>query len=101
LTSSAREIFRPREEGSQRVLAVCGYRFGDSHINLELDSALRESEGRLTVVAFSSASEPDGVLKQWHDDPQLRDRVLIYAKGGFWHGDTIEKVVNRTSVVQV
>jgi len=26
---------RPRD-GSQRVLAICGYKFGDSHINIEL-----------------------------------------------------------------
>ncbi len=61
LTSLAREVLRPTD-GSQQVLAVCGYRFGDSHINIELDRALRESAGRLTIVAFSSNSKPDGIL---------------------------------------
>ena len=38
--------------GSQKILITCGYGFADSHINLEIDRALRESEGRLTVVVF-------------------------------------------------
>jgi len=89
LANQAREILRPAD-GSQRVLAVCGYRFGDSHINIELDCALRESAGRLTIVAFSSDPGLEGVLKQWHDDVAVREQVLIYGKRGFWHGDTIE-----------
>ena len=34
--------------GSQRVLVICGYSFGDRHINLEIDRALRESDANLT-----------------------------------------------------
>jgi hypothetical protein len=51
IASIIREILRP-QSGSQTVLTVCGYRFGDSHINLEIDRGLRESGGRLTIVAF-------------------------------------------------
>lgn len=77
--------------GSQRILVTCGYRFGDSHINLEIDRALRESDGRLTVVAFTSDNDPQGQLKRWHDDPAISEQVLIFANRGFFHGS------NRTS----
>jgi hypothetical protein len=89
LASLAREILRPTD-GSQCVLAVCGYRFGDSHINIELNSALRECGGRLTIIAFSSDETLDGRLKEWHEDPAVREQVLIYGKRGFWHGDKVE-----------
>jgi hypothetical protein len=87
LATLARDVLRPRG-GSQRVLAICGYKFGDSHINLELDRALRESRD-LTLVVFWSDETLDGTLKRWHDDASVREQVLIYGKRGFWHGDTI------------
>ncbi len=87
LASLARDILRPLD-GAQRVLAICGYKFGDSHINIELERALHESEGRLTVVAFSSDDNLEGTLKRWHEDETIREQLLIYGKRGFWHGDT-------------
>ncbi|TLS68128.1 hypothetical protein FEF65_03790 [Mariprofundus erugo] len=72
--------------GSQKILITCGYRFGDSHINLEIDRALRESAGRLTVVAFTSDNDPQGQLKKWHGDPSITEQVLIFANRGFFHG---------------
>ncbi len=86
LAMRARETLRPGVS-SQRVLIVCGYRFGDSHINLELDRALRESAGRLTVVVFASDNEPIGQLKAWREDTSVREQVLIFAKRGFFHGE--------------
>ena len=87
LVTLAREVLRPKG-GSQCVLAVCGYKFGDSHINLELDRALRESRD-LTVVVFWSEESLEGILKQWHEDPAVREQVLIYGKNGFWHGASV------------
>lgn len=95
LTSLVREILRPKNR-AQETLVACGYRFGESHINLEIDGALRESEGRLTVVAFSSQDQPTGQLKKWLDDPMVSEQVLIFAKHGFFHGDT-----KRTSSVEL
>lgn len=89
LATLAREVLHPTD-GAQRVLVVCGYRFGDSHINIELDCALRECGGRLTIVAFWSDENLDGVLKKWHEDTAVREQVLIYGKRGFWHGDKVE-----------
>ncbi len=74
------------DSGSQRILITCGYGFGDLHINLEIDRALRESEGRLTVVVFTSENEPQGQLKKWHDDPTITQQVLIFSNRGYFHG---------------
>jgi hypothetical protein len=90
LADRARRVMRP-PRGSQRVLVVCGYAFGDVHINAEMDRALRESAGDLTVVVFTSENEPNGQMKAWAEDAHIRDQVLIYANRGFFHGDASEK----------
>lgn len=88
LASLARDVMRPKD-GSQRVLAICGYKFGDSHINIELNRALLESRD-LTMVIFWSEDTLDAMLKKWHDDAAVREQVLIYGKRGFWHGDAVD-----------
>lgn len=88
LASLAREVLRP-QNGTQCVLVVCGYKFGDSHINIELDRALRASRD-LTIVVFWSDESLDGTLKEWNEDSTVREQVLIYGKRGFWHGDTVD-----------
>lgn len=78
LWERARQVLRP-SRGSQCVLVVCGYRFGDTHINLELDRALRESAGDLAIVAFTSDNEPAGQLKEWHNDDDVKEQVSVFA----------------------
>lgn len=89
LADRARRVLRP-DRGSQRVLVMCGYGFGDAHINIEVERALRESAGDLTVVVFTSANEPTGQLRRWTDDKTIREQVLIFANRGFFHGDISE-----------
>lgn len=86
LAERARRVLRP-SLGSQCVLVVCGYRFSDNHINLELDRALRESGGRLTIVVFTSDDAPSGQLERWHKDDDVTEQVLVFANRGFFHGD--------------
>lgn len=74
-------------EGTEMVLAICGYSFGDSHIDLEIENALYESEGRLTIAAFVSTDEPEGKLKEWRTVPAISEQIRVYAKRGFFHGD--------------
>lgn len=85
LADRARQVLRPAR-GSQCVLVVCGYSFCDAHINIEIDRALRESAGDLTVVAFTNENEPAGQLKSWYEDELVRDQVVIFANRGFFHG---------------
>lgn len=86
----ARNILRPAG-GSQRVLVACGYRFSDSHVNLEIERALKESKERLTLVAFSYGEQPTGQLKSWYEDASIREQVLIFARRGFFHGSKAEQ----------
>ncbi|HPS70380.1 MAG TPA: SIR2 family protein [Candidatus Cryosericum sp.] len=73
--------------GSQKILLICGYSFGDAHINLEVDRALRESAGRLTVVVFTGDDVPRGQVQTWCDDTDIGEQVLVFAKRGFFHGE--------------
>jgi len=93
LSSLARRVLRP-QSGRQTVLTVCGYSFGDSHINIEIERALRESGGELTVVVFTFDEEPTGDLKRLHEDMEITDQVRIYARRGFFHGTTAAKSAN-------
>lgn len=90
LADLARKVLRP-EINSHLVLIVCGYRFGDSHINHEIDRALRETSKRLTVVVFTSEDQPTGQLKRWNEDPVTSEQVLIFANRGFFHGNQSKK----------
>lgn len=89
LADRARQVLRP-SLGGQRVLIVCGYRFGDSHINLEIDRALRESVGRLTVVVFTADDGPTGLVQKWTEDPAVGEQVLVFGKRGFFHGKQVD-----------
>lgn len=67
------------------VLIIGGYSFGDSHVNYEVDKALRESDN-LSVIILSSDDKPQGLLKQWLDDPNITDQITVLANRGFYHG---------------
>ncbi len=95
MISCMRKILRP-SKNTDAILTICGYRFGDSHINLELDRALRESEQRLTIVAFTSEDEPNGQLKKWIKDHEVQDQVRIYANRGFFHGN--EQITSKSDL---
>jgi hypothetical protein len=95
ILSFLRQSLRP-SQGLEIVLAICGYGFGDTHINFEIDQALHDSEQRLTIVAFTSDDTPQGKLREWLGDSTLRDQVRVYANKGFFHG--AEKRESRTGV---
>ena len=86
LLDLARQALRPKSV-SQFLLVVCGYSFGDSHINVEIDKALKESRGKLTIIAFTDSNEPTGLLQEWNNNDEIRENVLIFANRGFFHGE--------------
>lgn len=90
LLQQMRQCLRP-PENEEIVLAICGYGFGDSHIDLEVENALYQSEGRLTVAAFVSEDEPQGTVKRWVDDPIIGGQIRVYANKGFIHSDAATK----------
>jgi len=73
-------------EGKEMVLAICGYSFGDSHINLEIENSLYQSDGRLTIAAFVGTDKPEGKLKDWLKDPAVSEQIRVYTNKGFFHG---------------
>ena len=90
LSSKVGSVLRPHSS-RQAVLTVCGYSFSDSHINIEIERALRESGGELTMVVFTFDDVPAGDLERLHHDDAISDQVRIYARRGFFHGTTAEK----------
>ena len=73
-------------EGKEMVLAICGYSFGDSHIDIEIENALYQSNGRLTIAAFISADKPEGKLRDWLADSSITEQIRVYANKGYFHG---------------
>lgn len=90
IIDAMRRGLRPASD-SQVVLTICGYSFGDAHVNVELDRALRESDGRLTIIAFTNEDEPKGQLHDWRNDVDISNQVRIHANRGFFHGATEER----------
>lgn len=86
LLEQARRALRSSRD-APCLLVICGYSFGDEHINVEVDRALREPHADLTIVAFTKEIESDGQLEKWHRDPEVGNRVLIFANGGFFHDE--------------
>lgn len=89
LLTLARQALKS-EDQSEKVLVILGYSYSDAHINSEIDRALKNSEGSLTIVAFSSSDEPCGNLKTWHEDASIKDQIRIYTNKGFYHGDVVK-----------
>ena len=90
-----RQSLRPIER-KEMVLAICGYSFGDSHIDLEIENALHQSDGRLAIAAFVETDEPTGKLKEWLAHPAISEQIRVYANKGFFHGDKALKLDNDT-----
>jgi hypothetical protein len=85
LAEQARMILRP-PSGSQRLLVVSGYRFMDTHINVEIERALKESQGRLTVLIFYPEDVIKDPVQKWLDDPSVQEQVIVLGKKCCHHG---------------
>ena len=64
---------------SDNVLAVCGYSFCDTHVNDEIEQALRHPESKTTLIAFSSGVP--GCVKKWQEGA-WGNRVYAITKQG-------------------
>lgn len=69
--------------GSDHVLLICGYSFGDEHINAEIEMAMSSGRNQLTLVAF--ADEPGGALPAtldaWRNKPWSSQLFIASPKG--------------------
>ena len=81
------------------VLTICGYRFADTHINVEIEIAL--SEGRnLTIVIFTEANTPNDypILKKWFENKNYKPNILFFTKKGYYHDDQIIEAATGTDL---
>ena len=81
--------FRHRlEQGADQVLLICGYSFGDEHINAEIENVLATLGNQLTVIAF--ADEPDNKLpaklEYWRNQTPWGSQVFIASSQGLYQG---------------
>ncbi|WP_020565891.1 SIR2 family protein [Methylosarcina fibrata] len=74
------------------VLAICGYSFGDEHVDLEIESAMARSDSRTVIVAFVQEIETDegfqlpSRLIKWLSEKPWRGRVFAITSRGLYHG---------------
>lgn len=80
--------FRQRlSYGSDHVLLVCGYSFGDEHINAEIEIAMSSSRNQLTVIAFNDEPnrELPQTLREWQSRPWSQ-RLFVASPKGIYQG---------------
>jgi len=79
------------------LLCICGYSFGDDHINEEIERALRHRGNRLTVLAFccqpddKNLGSDEGLpecLARWLRvvGAEWKDRIIVAGRRGVYHG---------------
>lgn len=75
-----RLLLTPKRE---QVLFVCGYSFGDDHIDAIIEQHLLHPESKTTLVAF--AGQRTGKLKYWSESA-AGERVFVLTKDGLYRG---------------
>lgn len=76
------------------VFAICGYSFGDEHVDLQIEEAMERSDCKTVLVAFVRELEMDGVrslppkLAQWVDNKVWANRVFVLTDRGLYHGSS-------------
>lgn len=72
--------------GDDNVLAVCGYSFGDDHINQEIELCMERVDSRTTLVAFVLEGEKMAdCLVRWKDST-WGARVYVVTEKGLYVG---------------
>lgn len=86
--SSQFDLFRKSLNSRQNnTLAVCGYSFGDDHINNEIEFALSKEENKTVLLAFLECKDDIPVcLKKWRSS-NFGSRVIIASLRGLYVGD--------------
>lgn len=69
------------------VLIVCGYSFGDDHINSEIYQALSQKNNKTTLIAF--VENNNKFLLKLLESESLSKKVYIASKNGIFHGSSL------------
>ena len=71
------------------LLIICGYSFGDEHINLEIEAAMLHKSSDLTLIVFMKLEEPFcTILKKWLEDKRINNRVYLITNKGLFHSSS-------------
>lgn len=68
---------------SENVFAICGYSFGDEHINQEIEMAMNNPYNKTTILAF--AKNLSNVLEKWRSQVWAK-RLFVIAEDGLYVG---------------
>ena len=81
------DIFRRAlAQPAESVLAICGYSFGDEHINQEIELSLEALGNKTTLLAFCGEFNMiPPVLEAWRNSP-WGNRVYIMTQRGLYVG---------------
>ncbi len=82
---------------TQKLFVICGYSFGDDHINEEIESALKRRANNLTLLIFAKQNpvelEKDNqglpeIIYKWlkNTDNNWRQKILIAGSNGVYRG---------------
>jgi hypothetical protein len=74
---------RTLSSNDENVLGICGYSFGDEHINQEIELSLSRPENRTTVLAFSNSL--NDTLENWRQSVWGK-RLYIITQDGLYNG---------------
>ena len=83
-----------RSGSNEVILTICGYRFADSHVNIEIERALIESDQRLTVMIFTDMDKPCDWIQRWHQNKEIANQVRIHSKRGYHGENTYESQID-------
>lgn len=72
------------------LLAVCGYSFGDSHINSEVFSALKDLNNKTTMLVFAGEGDKglSGVLADWLGNSAVAEKIFVASQHGLYNGSS-------------
>jgi hypothetical protein len=85
------------------VLGICGYSFGDEHINDEIEAAMAQPNCKTVVVAFASEINESGIwslpriLREWLDTRHWSPRLFVATNRGLYHGSSLNLYPPDTS----
>lgn len=77
-----RRSLNSREEN---LFAICGYSFGDEHINQEIQLAMEQTGNKTTILAFSS--QMNSILESWANSSWFKRLYIISEDGVFVGGE--------------
>ncbi|HVI27862.1 SIR2 family protein [Hansschlegelia sp.] len=76
------------------VFAICGYSFGDEHVDLQIEEAMAKPDCKTVLVAFvreqekAAASQLPERLADWMANKPWANRIFVLTDKGLYHGST-------------